>query len=303
MTSAEWPDHRRVAVRRRVVRAALETADDRARPAGDAQRVDAGREPRRRGPLSIDAGLVADRRQSDLYLVSTATGVSSTRQLTFTKEKNETSPVWSNDGGFVFSSDRDAAPATAATAETGGGRAGGGGRGGRGGGGGGAAASGNQLYYMHADGGEAQKITEGAGVGTLPVHALQWLVYSAGRGEAQKALRAPRHRADRGRRPHHEAPDAGAAWQQITKDNKTIFFLSPDTVNSDEQRRTQAKFGDDPQSVEPWIHLWSLDASHATKRLAKDPGYNIAHHGLDDGKWVHTSATPDDRYQRGINEE
>src|SRR6059036_1777611 len=65
----------------------------------------------------------ADRRQSDLYLVSMTAGLSSTRQLTFTKEKNEGPAVWANDGGFVFASDRDAAPAAGAAAEAGGGRA------------------------------------------------------------------------------------------------------------------------------------------------------------------------------------
>ena len=50
------------------------------------------------------------RRQNDLYVVSTTQGVSSTRRLTYTGDKNETSPEWSRDGKFfVFLSDRDAA--------------------------------------------------------------------------------------------------------------------------------------------------------------------------------------------------
>src|SRR3982074_648637 len=49
------------------------------------------------------------RRQTDIYLVSVKDGVSSTRQMTFTKDKNETSPRWSRDGKFfVFLSNRDA---------------------------------------------------------------------------------------------------------------------------------------------------------------------------------------------------
>src|SRR6059036_3658018 len=68
----------------------------------------------------------ADRRQSDLYLVSTAAGLTSTRQLTFTKDKNEGPARWANDGGFVFASDRDTPPASAAAEAGGGGRAGGG---------------------------------------------------------------------------------------------------------------------------------------------------------------------------------
>src|SRR5438105_4227963 len=49
------------------------------------------------------------KRQTDVYLVSVRDGVSSSRQMTFTKDKNETSSRWSRDGKFfVFLSNRDA---------------------------------------------------------------------------------------------------------------------------------------------------------------------------------------------------
>src|SRR5262245_27605609 len=49
------------------------------------------------------------KRQTDIYLVSLQQGVGSTKQLTFTKEKNETSPRWAHDGSFfVFLSNREA---------------------------------------------------------------------------------------------------------------------------------------------------------------------------------------------------
>src|SRR3954453_1576784 len=52
------------------------------------------------------------KRQTDIYLVSVKDGLASTRQMTFTKDKNETSPRWSRDGKFfVFLSNRDAAAA------------------------------------------------------------------------------------------------------------------------------------------------------------------------------------------------
>src|SRR5436190_17292066 len=87
------------------------------------------------------------KRQTDLYLVSVKEGLPSTRQLTFTKDKNETSPRWSRDGKFfVFLSNRDA-PATPSPSA------------------GGSTATGasttsqNQIYIMRPDGGEARKIT------------------------------------------------------------------------------------------------------------------------------------------------
>src|SRR5712675_1786669 len=82
------------------------------------------------------------RRQTDIYLVSVKDGLASTKQMTFTKDKNETSPRWSRDGKFfVFLSNRDA------PAGTGGGATGGGS-------GGGNAAGQNQIYIMRPDGGE-----------------------------------------------------------------------------------------------------------------------------------------------------
>ena len=51
------------------------------------------------------------RRQTDIYVVSMDQGVSSTRQLTYTKDKSEGQPRWAPDGSFfVFSSNRDAPP-------------------------------------------------------------------------------------------------------------------------------------------------------------------------------------------------
>ena len=248
----------------------------------------------------------ADRRQSDLYLVSMTAGVSSTRQLTFTKEKNEGPAVWANDGGFVFSSDRDAPPTGAATAEAGGAPA----AGGRGRAGGPASTGGrggNQLYYMRADGGEAQKITEGPGIGQFQfTRDFRWLIYSAGRGEEQQLYALPGNALTGGnpvQLTHHPAPVQN--WQ-ITKDSKTIFFLSPDTVDKDEQERTKSKFGVMVRNpIQPRVHLWSLDIdSHTTKRLTQDSSYSITGMTVsDDGKWVGFNATPDDRYQRGINEE
>src|SRR6266566_8421707 len=81
------------------------------------------------------------RRQTDIYLVSVKDGLPSTKQMTFTKDKNETSPHWSRDGKFfVFLSNRDAASAPSA---------GGTGTGGAN------LTSQNQIYVMRPDGGEA----------------------------------------------------------------------------------------------------------------------------------------------------
>ena len=82
-------------------RRARAAADDVSRHAADA----AGRLADARAP--IDRLLLYTlstpdwkeaKRQTDLYLVSMQTGIASTRQLTFTKEKNETDAAWAPDG-------------------------------------------------------------------------------------------------------------------------------------------------------------------------------------------------------------
>ena len=94
-------------------------------------------------------------------------GVSSTRQLTFTKEKNETSPRWARDGrGFFFLSNREA-PENAASR--------------------------NQLYLMRPDGGEARRITD-AREGVRDFALSQdgkWLVYRTGKDGEEQLYRLP----------------------------------------------------------------------------------------------------------------
>src|SRR6185312_7553872 len=108
------------------------------------------------------------RRQSDIYLVNTERGLESTRQLTFTKDRNETSPRWSRDGHFIaFLSDRDAAAAAT---------------GGRGGAPGTSSAR-NQLFVMRLDGGEARRVTDARdGVANFSFSKDgRFIVYTSGR--------------------------------------------------------------------------------------------------------------------------
>src|SRR5688500_20254135 len=107
------------------------------------------------------------KRQTDIHVVSLERGVSSTRQLTFTKDKNETSPRWSRDGSlFVFASNRDA-PSASATQ--------------------------NQLYLMRPDGGEARKITDAKeGVSTFAISKDgKWLAYRSVKSGEQQLYRLP----------------------------------------------------------------------------------------------------------------
>src|SRR5688572_13545512 len=107
------------------------------------------------------------KRQTDIHLVSVEQGVSSTRQMTFTKDKNESSPRWARDGSFfAFLSNREA-PESAANR--------------------------NQLYVMRPDGGEAQRITDAKeGVADFRFSRDgRSLVYRSGKAGEEQLYRLP----------------------------------------------------------------------------------------------------------------
>jgi Tol biopolymer transport system component len=105
------------------------------------------------------------RRQTDIHLVSLKTGLPSTRQLTFSTEKNETSPAWLRDGrGFVFLSNRDA-PSNATSQ--------------------------NQIFVMRLDGGESRRVTDAKeGVADFQISRDgKWIAYRSGQSGQQQLFR------------------------------------------------------------------------------------------------------------------
>ena len=221
------------------------------------------------------------KRFTDIWVVSTERGVPSARQLTYTADKNETSPRWSPDGSFfVFSSNRD-------TPNNG---------------------TAQQLYVMHADGGEARKVTSATdGVGQFEfTRDGRWLVYSAGKNEEQQVWMLPvagLESATPVQLTKHATPVRN--WQ-LSHDGHTLVFASPDSVDKDNKLRMEKKFDvrvrNEPLPVD---HIWSVDiASKSEKRLTSGLDYSVRGYVLsDDGKWLGFSATKNDRYARNITEE
>ena len=252
------------------------------------------------------------RRQNDIYVVSTQQGVSSTRRLTYTSEKNETSPTWSRDGKFfVFLSDRDAA-------------AGAGGRGGSalptsgpgapyfppavGGGMGGAS---YQLYLMHPDGGEARKITDARdGVSTFAFSKDgNWLVYRSGptTQEQLHALSVATLAAGDSARPVQltRHPSGVGLWR-ISPDSKRIYFVTADTVDADEKVRLEKRFDVRVRNPDvPVSSLWALDVdAKRTVRLTRDTSYSVGEFTIsDDSKWIGYRGISANRYERNILEQ
>lgn len=182
---------------------------------------------------------------TDLYLVSTSGGAS--RQMTFTRDKNETSPAWARDGSFfAFLSDRD----------------------GR-----------NQIYFLRPDGGEARRVTEEKeGVVSFAFSRDgKWLAYLAGREDERQLWLLPARFDAEGPIPLTKHATGVVSWQW-SPDSQMIYFTSPDRSDPLDRQRREKKF--DVRIVDaprPPLHLWSIAVeSKQEKRLTSGEDYTVA---------------------------
>ncbi len=225
-------------------------------------------------------------RQSDIFLVSTRDGLASTKQMTFTAEKDELSPAWSRDGSFfVFASNRDAAN------------------------------NGNQrqLYLMRPDGGEARKLTSAKeGVADFEfTRDGKWLVYRAGKSGEQQLYRLPvaaiaQSSVEEAEPEQLTKQSAGVGNWELTRDSRRIYFITADTLDADEKQRREKKFTVDIRNAEtPLSSLWALDLDPiVAKRLTNDSSITVDGFEISpDGRWVGFSGISSDRYRRNITEE
>ena len=236
------------------------------------------------------------RRQTDIYLVSVKDGLASTKQMTFTKDKNETSPRWSRDGKFfVFLSNRDA-PAGGAGGATGGGV------------GSGNPASQNQIYIMRPDGGEARKITDAKeGVSTLAFSKDgKWLVYRSGKSDEEQLYALPVVGIDSAKPVQLTHQTAGVGLWKWSPDSKRIYFVTADTLDKDEKLRMEKKFNVAIRNMAtPLSSLWAFDVdTRKATRLTRDTSITVTDFNIsDDGKWIGFHGTSANRYNRNITEQ
>jgi dipeptidyl aminopeptidase/acylaminoacyl peptidase len=220
------------------------------------------------------------RDQSDIYLVSVTEGVTSTRQMTFTNEHNENAPQWSRDGRFfVFASNRDA-PANA-TGQ-------------------------NQLFLLRPGGGEARRITNAPnGVRDFAFSRDgQWLIFRSGRaGEEQLHRLATAAIAAGPAEPEQiTRQTAGVGTWQIAPDSRRIYFITPDSLDTDEKLRLEKKFTVNIyHSERPRDHFYAVDLNPVrTTQLTRDTALSVNGFTIsEDSKWVGLRAVPDIRYKRG----
>jgi len=218
--------------------------------------------------------------QTDIHLVSLSEGVASNRQMTFTDEKNETSPDWSPDGSFfVFSSNRDARN------------------------------NGNQrqLYYMRPDGGEAQRITDARdGVSNFEFSPDgSWLVFRAGESGEQQLWRLPVDGITDAEAEQVTDEPAGIANWEWAPDSRSIYFVRPDSLDEGNKKRREEGFTVDIKNmVTPLSNLWVLDLesdSLDTRQLTNDPNISVTNFEIShDGRWIGFSGGSAERYERNI---
>ncbi|HJR58882.1 MAG TPA: S9 family peptidase [Vicinamibacterales bacterium] len=218
------------------------------------------------------------KRQADIHLVSLVDGVPSGRQLTFTRDKDETSPRWAPKGGFfVFLSNREA-PENASTR--------------------------NQLYLMRPDGGEARRITNASeGVADFAFSKDgRWIAYKSGKSGEQQLYRLSVTDIDKAAEQLTRHPAGVGTWQWAP-DSSRIYFGSPDSLDPDEKARRDKKFTVNVRNAEtPLVNLWMLELDpHKTKRLTQDANYSVGNFTLaDDGKWIAFQGGSAKRYERNI---
>jgi dipeptidyl aminopeptidase/acylaminoacyl peptidase len=222
------------------------------------------------------------KRQTDVYLVSLQQGVTTTRQMTFTKDKNEASPRWARDGTFfVFLSNREA-PEDAATR--------------------------NQLYVMRPDGGESRRISEAKeGVTDFDLtRDGKWLVYRSGKSGEEQLYRLPIAAIDSATPEEITKHSTGVGTWELAPDSSRIYFVTPDLVDEDEKARREKKFTVNIRNADiPLASLWMIDLEpRSTTRLTEGGKFSAADFSIsNDGKWIGLRGRSPDRYKRGITQE
>ena len=173
-----------------------------------------------------------DKSFSDIYITPIG---GKTKQMTFTKDKNENSPKWYEDSSFfAFLSNRSENK--------------------------------NQIFFMRPDGGEAWQVTDDKD----GVVSFQWsrdgkyLTYLSGKPEERQIWIMPGEGGDAEKLTDHKTPVITYNW---SPDSKKIYFIAPDSVDSLDKERKGEKFD---VVIKDQInfpsHLWEIDIETKKER-------------------------------------
>src|SRR4029079_17648109 len=101
-----------------------------------------------------------------------------------------------------------------------------------------------QLYLMHADGGEAQRITDAKdGVGQFEfTRDGQWIVFSAGKPDESQLWALPVKGVDSAKAVQLSKHMTAVRNWQLSRDGRQAFFLASDSIDTDEKLRREKQF-------------------------------------------------------------
>jgi len=187
---------------------------------------------------------------SDIYITPLSGG--KTKQMTFTKNKNETSPKWYKEGSFfAFLSDRSENK--------------------------------NQIYFMRLSGGEAWQVTDDK----FGISHYEWsrdgkyLAYLGGRPEERQIWIMPGKGGKEEKLTEHKTPISSFYWNP---NGKKIYFIAPDSVDLIDNERKKSGF--DVQIVDQAkfpSHLWGIDIeTKEEKRLTGENEYSVSDMSISD---------------------
>jgi dipeptidyl aminopeptidase/acylaminoacyl peptidase len=202
---------------------------------------------------------------SDIYITPLSGG--KTKQMTFTKDKNENSTKWYKDSSFfAFLSNRSEDK--------------------------------DQIYFMRPDGGEAWQVTDDKD----GVDGFQWsrdwkyLAYTAGKTEERQIWIMPGKGGDAEKLTDHKTPISSYFWNP---NSKKIYFVAPDSIDLLDKERKEKKFDVViKDEIKTPSHLWEIDTETKEKRrLTGGNEYSVLRSVIsEDGTKIAFRRIPTKRY-------
>ena len=180
---------------------------------------------------------------SDIYITPIG---GKTKQMTFTKDKNEASPkLYKDSSFFAFLSNRSDDK--------------------------------NQIYFMRPDGGEAWKVTDDK----FGVSSYEWsrdwkyLAYLGGKPDERQILIMPGKGGDTEKLTNHKT---AISSYLCSPESKKIYFTAPDSIDLLDKERKEKKFDVEiKDEIKFPSHLWEINIeTKEEKRLTGGNEYSVS---------------------------
>lgn len=208
---------------------------------------------------------------SDIYITPIG---GKTKQMTFTKDKNESSPKWHKDSSFfAFLSNRHEGK--------------------------------NQIYFMRPNGSEAWKVTDDK----FGVSSYEWsrdgkyLAYLSGESDERQIRIMPGKGGKAEKLTNHKTHISSYLWNP---NGKKIYFVAPDSIDLPDKERKEKKFDVViKDEIKVPSHLWEIDIeTKEEKRLTGANEYSVSEIVIsDDGTKIAFISSSTKRYATGRESE